>query len=47
MKLYLLCDLLGWLLDQGRVNEHDEVIRRSGLGKMLDGRARLAIAGTS
>ncbi len=37
MKLYLLCDLLGWLHDHGRVDEHDEVIRRIDLGKVLDG----------
>ncbi len=37
MKLYLLCDLLGWLLDQGRADEHDQVIRRIDLGKVLDG----------
>ncbi len=37
MKLYLLCDLLGWLHDHGRADEHDEVIRRIDLGKVLDG----------
>ncbi len=37
MKLYLLCDLLGWLLDHGRADEHDEVIRRMDLAKVLDG----------
>ncbi len=37
MKLYLLCDLLGWLLEHGRVDEHDEVIRRIDLDKVLDG----------
>ena len=37
MKVYLLCDLLGWLLEHDRVDEHDEVIRRIDLAKVIDG----------
>jgi hypothetical protein len=36
-KLYLLCDLLGWLMDHGRLAEHDEVIRRVDLAAAIDG----------
>lgn len=38
MKLYLLCDLLGWLLDNHRTAEHDEVLRRIDLGAAIEGR---------
>ncbi len=38
MELYLVCDLLGWLQERGRNDEHDAVIRRIGHGMFLDGR---------
>jgi hypothetical protein len=35
-RLYVLCDLVGWLLEQGRIEEHDEVIRRMDLAAAID-----------
>jgi hypothetical protein len=37
LPLYHLCDLVGWLLEQGRIGEHDEVIRRIDLAAAFDG----------